>query len=226
MGSERTGNPKLFQIKGIRDGLLVQLDAEAEWKTLVKQLVTAIDRQGDFFKGARLALDVGERPLRKHELGSLQTMLEQRGVTLWAVLGKSMTTLSTTRRLDLQTSLETPAPASAPGGEAEARHSDVPDTLLRTEEDDMPAYDPEVEGTSGVLVRRTLRSGRTIRSEGHVVVLGDVNPGAKIIATGDVIVWGRLRGTVHAGALGDEEAIICALDMMPMQLRVAGHIAT
>ncbi|HLV36917.1 MAG TPA: septum site-determining protein MinC, partial [Spirillospora sp.] len=52
------------------------------------------------------------------------------------------------------------------------------------------------------------------------------NPGAEVIATGDVIVWGRLRGNVHAGAEGDEDAVVCALDMTPTQLRIAGYIVT
>jgi septum site-determining protein MinC len=76
------------------------------------------------------------------------------------------------------------------------------------------------------MIKRTLRSGRTVNSAGHVVVLGDVNPGAKIIAAGDIIIWGRLRGIVHAGADGDEDAVVCALDMNPMQLRIAGYITT
>jgi septum site-determining protein MinC len=76
------------------------------------------------------------------------------------------------------------------------------------------------------MIRRTLRSGRTVHSIGHVVVFGDVNPGAEIIATGDVIIWGRLRGNVHAGAEGDEDAIVCALEMTPTQLRIAGYIVT
>jgi septum site-determining protein MinC len=58
-----------------------------------------------------------------------------------------------------------------------------------------------------------------------VVVIGDVNPGAQIIAGGDVLVWGRLRGTVHAGALGDEKSLVCALDLRPMQLRIANIVA-
>jgi septum site-determining protein MinC len=45
-----------------------------------------------------------------------------------------------------------------------------------------------------------------------------------IIAGGDVVVWGKLRGTVHAGAHGDEEAVVCALYLAPTQLRIAGHI--
>jgi septum site-determining protein MinC len=46
-----------------------------------------------------------------------------------------------------------------------------------------------------------------------------------VIATGNVVVWGRLRGVVHAGAEGDEQAVICALDLAPLQLRIAGQIA-
>jgi septum site-determining protein MinC len=65
-----------------------------------------------------------------------------------------------------------------------------------------------------------------VHSQGHVVVYGDVNAGAAIVAGGDVIVWGRLRGTVHAGAYGDENVVVCALDMVPMQLRIAGFITT
>ncbi len=205
---------RAVKIKGIRDGLLIHLDPEGDWRDLVKQLIAVIDQQVAFFKGARLALDVGSRPLRRHELGSLQTMLANRGVSLWAVLSESMTTLSTARKMGLPTTLEDKNP-------------EVAETLLRVAEDDStPPIDSEEVGTSGVLVKRTLRSGRTVRSDGHVVVLGDVNPGAEVIARGDVIVWGRLRGVVHAGAHGDETAVVCALDMTPMQLRIAGHIAT
>ena len=55
-------------------------------------------------------------------------------------------------------------------------------------------------------------------------VVGDVNAGAVIVAGGDVIVWGRLRGIVHAGAGGDESAVVCALHLAPTQLRIAGYI--
>ncbi len=76
-----------------------------------------------------------------------------------------------------------------------------------------------------MLVHRTLRSGFKISYAGHVVVVGDVNPGAEIIAGGNVVVWGRLKGVVHAGAQGDEEAVVCALELVPTQLRIADKIA-
>jgi septum formation inhibitor MinC len=85
---------------------------------------------------------------------------------------------------------------------------------------------PLEELSEGLLVRRTLRSGQLLQHLGHVVVIGDVNPGAEIVAGGDVVVWGRVRGMIHAGALGDNKAIVCALELRPTQLRIGGHIAT
>ena len=81
------------------------------------------------------------------------------------------------------------------------------------------------DNPGGLLLKETIRSGRSIYHEGHVIIIGDVNPGAEIIAQGNVIVWGKLRGLVHAGALGDETAVICALALTPTQLRIADQIA-
>jgi len=75
------------------------------------------------------------------------------------------------------------------------------------------------------VVDHTLRSGQRIASEGTVVVLGDVNPGAEVAAGGDVIVVGKLRGLAHAGAEGNEQAAIWALELAAKQLRIAGHVA-
>jgi septum site-determining protein MinC len=78
-----------------------------------------------------------------------------------------------------------------------------------------------IEGSDGLLVRRRVRSGQVLRHPGHIVVLGDVNPGAQLIAGGDIVVWGKLQGAVHAGALGDDTAVVCALDMAPALLKIA-----
>jgi septum site-determining protein MinC len=76
-----------------------------------------------------------------------------------------------------------------------------------------------------LLVQRTLRSGQSINYPGHVVVLGDVNPGAEVRAGGHVMVLGNLRGTVHAGAWGDERAVVVAFRLQPTQLRIAHLIS-
>lgn len=75
-----------------------------------------------------------------------------------------------------------------------------------------------------ILIKRTLRSGQKIHYQGNVVILGDVNPGAEVVATGNVIVMGQLRGVVHAGACGDEKAMVMSFRLAPTQLRIANHI--
>lgn len=79
---------------------------------------------------------------------------------------------------------------------------------------------------SGLQVHQgTLRSGDHLEASGSVLLLGDVNPGARISAAGHVLVWGRLRGMAHAGCLGDNSARIVALQLRPLQLRIAGAVA-
>jgi septum site-determining protein MinC len=72
-----------------------------------------------------------------------------------------------------------------------------------------------------LVIKRTLRSGQSVRFAGSVVVLGDINPGAEIVAEGDIFVFGTVRGIVHAGVSGDREASVVALRLVPAQLRIA-----
>ncbi len=74
-------------------------------------------------------------------------------------------------------------------------------------------------------LQMTVRSGMEIRHPGTVVVIGDVNPGGEIIAAGDIIVWGNLKGIAHAGSRGNEQCLIMALQMFPTQIRIANYIA-
>jgi len=76
-----------------------------------------------------------------------------------------------------------------------------------------------------VIVARTVRSGARVESTGSLVVLGDVNPGAELVADGDVIVTGLLRGVAHAGAGGNAGAVIYAERILSPQLRIAGALA-
>jgi septum site-determining protein MinC len=190
----------LIQIKGIRDGLLVTLSGAA-WSELASAFIKNIDEKIAFFQGARLALDVGQVDLRVAELSSLRDQLSERGVSLWAVLSESTVTETTAQNLGLATRIAKPKPA------------------------DPPAITSALPADAAKWVKGPLRSGGRICYEGNVVVLGDVNPGAEVIAGGSIIIWGRLRGVVHAGAQGDESAVICALELLPTQLRIAGEIA-
>ena len=71
----------------------------------------------------------------------------------------------------------------------------------------------------------TLRGGQSLHNTGNIVVVGDVNPGAELVATGDILVFGALRGVAHAGAQGDANAKVYALELAATQLRIATFIA-
>ena len=199
-----------INIKGTSDGVVVNIGA-GDWNNLLAELAARLEQATAFFKGGRVALRVGPRQLTQGQLESVGDLLQRHHMSLWAVISES----DETRRVAVALGLET-------GLVAARRPEDISPATRPTDErasEDLPA-----EGGT-VLVRRTLRSGQTVRHRGHVVVIGDVNPGAEIIAGGDVVVWGRLRGTVHAGAGGDDEAVVCALALAPTQLRIGGHIA-
>jgi septum site-determining protein MinC len=193
----------LIQIKGIRDGLLVTM-GDAPWDVARTSLMMQIDERQTFFKGARVALDVGNAILHVTELSALRDTLSERGVILWAVVSNSSATESTAQMLGLATRLSKPKPEAARS---------------------VPVEAPKLNDNAALWIHKTLRSGMRIEHPGHVVVFGDVNPGAEIVAGGSVMVWGRLRGVVHAGAQGDQKAVVCALDLSPTQLRIAGEIA-
>lgn len=77
----------------------------------------------------------------------------------------------------------------------------------------------------GRFYKGTLRSGQVLESETSVIILGDVNPGARVISKGNVIVLGTLKGNIFVGAAGNEAAFVAALSMDPMQIRIGDVIA-
>jgi len=76
-----------------------------------------------------------------------------------------------------------------------------------------------------LFIKRTIRSGQIVQHLGPITIIGDVSPGAEVVASGDIMIWGKLRGTVHAGAKGDDGATVYALLLAPTQLRIGNHIA-
>ena len=186
-----------IRIKGMRDGLLVSLP-EGEWDEQSAALLAQIDSQQTFFNGARLALDVGPQVIKVNEMVELRDKLSERNVSLWAVISESPTTEHTSQLLGLATRVSKPRPEEQQSLDA-----------------------GPVSQETALYVNRTIRSGTRVEFAGSVVVLGDVNPGAELVVHGSAIIWGRLRGAVHAGAAGDSDAVVCALEFAPLRLQIA-----
>jgi septum site-determining protein MinC len=205
---------KQISIKGVRDGILVNLAPGSSLEDALRALEDELSAQQGFLRGSRVILAVGERYLAANDFAPFQELLAQHEMTLWALLADRESSREAARELGLATRL--------PGSNADLNGNLRP----------APAGQPEAAViaspngiANGLLLRETLRSGRSVYHNGHIVVIGDVNPGAEVIAAGNVVVWGRLRGLVHAGAHGDAAVVICALALNPTQLRIADQIA-
>lgn len=160
-------------------------------------------------------LDSADRPLTLPDLQAIQRQLAAAGLELQALEAEEPLSLVPAAVLGLSTSLRadpelqglhcrdgTAAPAA--DGTAQAAEASTAELSIH---------------------RGTLRAGDHVQVEGSLLVLGDVNPGARVSAGGDVRVWGRLRGVAHAGYRGDRTARIVALQLRPVQLRIAEAVA-
>ena len=196
--------PKV-QIKGIREGLLVTL-GEGDWSELQIELFQDIDQKIEFLKGGKIYLDVGYQVLHAVELSRLRDAISERNLILWGVLSNSPTTEQTAQLLGLATRL------SRPSRQTQFRDNSTALTSFK-------------DGDEAIFIRKTLRSGFSLKNQANILVIGDVNPGAEVIAGGNIVVWGRVRGVVHAGSDGNTEACIYALELNPSMLRIADFMA-
>jgi septum site-determining protein MinC len=206
-------------IKGSREGLLITLGPGA-WRTALAAFEARLIAAPEFFKGARVALLVGNRQLIEADMRAARDLLAQHDVLLWGIISDDAETQHAAAVMGLDADLPQrdrvkPRPADAEPGPP------IETASAATSLESAPADDPE----AGLVARRTLRSGQQLRHPGSITVIGDVNPGAEIVAGGDIVVWGKLRGTVHAGATGNETAVVCALILAPTQLRIAQYFA-
>jgi len=151
-----------------------------------------------------LVLACGDWVLTVADLRDLEPLLLERGLRLVRVEAPAPEALVAAASLGLVTQLQRPAE-----GAASAAND--------------PAGPTAAQGLT--IHQGTLRSGDHLQVEGSVLLLGDVNPGARLSAAGDVRVWGRLRGVAHAGCQGNRQARIVALQLRPLQLRIAEAVA-
>ena len=191
-------------IKGTRSGLLLTLEPETPFTELLNALADRLAEAPTFFRGASLTVDTSRRSLRTAERIQLEKLLEHYQMSVAPLENeRAMEPRRTTKTITLP--LEETPPQNMPS-EMSPDQSTTRD--LRASDDTL-------------FLRRTVRSGQAIHHRSNVVVLGDVNPGAEIVAGGDIIVWGVLRGMVHAGYPENDSAVVCSLSLSPVQLRIA-----
>ena len=194
------------EIKGYGNDVNIILSEDAPFPDVESELIKKLEDSHKFFLGIPIVLDVGVRILDLEECEKLKEILSDRfKLSISSVRSKSDETCRAMEKV---------------GWEVRPRQEQKPRQKKKATKASVPAE----EGNDTVLFKGTLRSGQRKWHRGNIVIIGDVNPGAEVVATGDIVVFGKLRGVAHAGAEGDTSAEIIALDLRPIQLRISGYI--
>ena len=228
----------------IENGFIVDLANVKKTSEIIYELSRVLDMPES--KGKHICLKLGSVNLSQAELTSIKTHVELMESQLAFISTSSTETLDSAQALDIKISEftnEVEAPSFEEkevseetstaldnifGEESEQpvkeeikeviHHDDVPLEQVVNKNDEDKAN--EAESLPTLYLRKTIRSGQSISSDGNLIVIGDVNPGAEIIAKGDITVWGILGGIAHAGSDGNNFARIRALKLNPVQIRI------
>jgi septum site-determining protein MinC len=181
-----------------KTGLVILLPEEGPFDQVCQRLHEKLAQSGRFFQGSEVTVQTGGRMISESEREHLAAILQESNMVLRTV-----------------------GAGGDPVAEAQA--------ALRAAEQSrrsgtLPAAALLADSETAQVVTRTLRSGQSVRHQGDVIVLGDVNPGAEVVATGHIVVMGALRGVAHAGCSGNAAAIVAATKLRPTQLRIANFI--
>lgn len=253
--SDPSGAPSRLGIRIEDAVPVLELPADMKFEELRDWLREVLPDQLELIGGRSSRLDLGEREIKLFDLRRLLHFLrDAHGIEVTGLYVRPESIHRFAER-ELKLKLFARDPAAAPpvapedaptvvtGTAGEAAEASDPDTEefvepsvaklqeavlphdLEPEDLDADARVERRDGRRTLTIRRTLRSGTVVRFDGDVLVFGDVNPGGQVVATGNIVVLGALKGVAHAGASGDEESFILAFQLRPTQLRIARRIA-
>lgn len=200
-------------LKGVKSGIVLRLPESGEFESLLPGIEDKFKNAAEFFGSKHLILSIEGRRISEAEAGQILMLLaENTRVKCEGVVLDNP---------ELEERFETLL-GPDPGHEKELTAlKKEKEQMLRTIDDLQAAVDPR----NCRVVMGNLRSGTNIESQGSVMVIGDVKPGASVTAGGCIFVLGALQGNADAGAYGDPDAFIFAMEMDPIQVRISEAMA-
>jgi septum site-determining protein MinC len=196
-------------IKGTAGSLLIRLRDEDAFALLVSELEKRLEEGAKFFRGTKTVIELGKRELEPDELQTLLPLLQRYDISLEHLVSGSQVTRSAAKQLGLAYKL--------PNSQ---------NTRLQIVSED--ATVTPFDNAEALFVRRNLRSGQSLHHHSDIILLGDANAGTEIIAGGNVVVWGALRGVVQAGQTEETsdspKASVCALQLLPSRLGIGKFV--
>ena len=194
------------QIKGFGTDINVILNSDVTFPDIERDLIRKLEKSRHYLAGNDIVLDARQRNLSEEECQKLDMILNTVfDLKIAYIRSESDETKEIARNVGWKTEEEIQKMKEAEKSEEEDES-----------EDDVSSVE---------IVKSTIRSGQKEYYPGSVVIIGDINPGGEVEAGGDIIIFGKLRGIAHAGINGSTQATITAIELNPLQLRIAGIIA-
>lgn len=203
-------------IKGNKYGITIVLDKEVEFSQLTKDLSTKLDNAEDFFDSDKqLAVAFEGRTLSNEEMDELLEVIKNNSKLNIQYVMEQNNELEVTFFDIIQTAKmiddEEKEQAKLASAQINSIYSDtilddngIADDITDKNSDDNTIHD-------GLFYRGTLRSGQSLEAKNSIVIIGDVNPGANVIAGGNIVVIGSLKGNVTAGSKVEFLTLISAI---------------
>ena len=200
-------------LKGVKSGIVLRLPEDGRFEELLPAVQDKFTNAAEFFGSKHLILSIEGRKISEQEAGQiLMLLMENTKVKCEGVVIDNPELEGKFQKLL----------GPDPGHEKElAELKKERSQMIKTIENLQAAVDP----MNCRVIMGNLRSGSHVESQGSVMVIGDVKPGASVTAGGSVFVLGALQGNADAGAFGDSDAFIFAMDMDPIQLRISDAMA-
>ena len=215
------------------------IDENAPFNVITTELKEYLAIRSGLWSKGDITLNVGQRMLARNELAQIKSIIETESgltVTRFWFAPESMDN----GMLQVEAKPPKSAKPDASAGDSQPAHNEIviPEPAPEATETSASTVESIIESLKGrhnkngarnrniteaLFIKSTFRSGESLHHHGDVVVLADVNPGSEIRADGDIVVVGSLKGWVHAGASGDNKAVVVALDLSSSKFQIAKY---
>lgn len=205
----------MVELKGRQDYLEIRLRNWMDFELMQKMMVSKLKSGGRFFIGTPKVVVIAK--LKENEQETIERILKKQFSFTVVEFEEESAPIGIIRPQKGRILRQMDAPST----------SHASSKLLNLKDDESYLAAATVQATEGpaLFLKSTVRNGQRIEYDGHIIVQGDVNRGAELVATGNIFVMGTLRGKAHAGSAGNEEASVTALELIPQQLRIAAALA-
>lgn len=248
---------RVITARGTEEGLVLRIDGRTEWLQILEELQTFLGERRRFLDGGEVAIEWLDRLPTKEQSQELENLLRdgfnieiigrkrkhlqltgkrqggsgnitlekrQKDATMVPLFDDSALSGERHAAGEIRAAEREFTLSGPPGAEG---NEGLEQEQLRRMTELLGVESFYEEDANARVVFGTLRSGQRVETPFTLVVVGDVNPGADLVAGGDIVVVGSLRGTAHASAYDDEgyDRVIFSLQMQPMQLRIGSVIS-